>query len=224
MFTIGHMAIAYLLGRGSGKLLRATPNIPLLLALSILPDADILVGASFHRGPTHSVITAIIVFLPALYFYRKKAVPYLLAFASHAVIADLIIGGEIMLFWPLSTEKISLPPPFPYISVYSPVNVVLEFSLFIIATIAMLKTKDMRTFFHEHASNLLLAIPVVTVLLPALVGFPLSVPPLLFIPHVFYLITFSIAVILGLLAIPRLLIKTQNEPETNGQIPTKPSN
>jgi len=216
VFAVGHMAIAYLLGKGSGKLLHVSPNVPLLLVLSILPDLDILVSPSFHRGPTHSVIMAIIVFLPVLYFYRRKAVPYLLALASHAVIADLVIGGDIMLFWPLSTAKICLPAPFPDISIYSPVNIALEFSLFIVATVVMWKTRDIRTFFHRDASNLLLAIPVLTVLLPTFVGYPLRVPPLLVIPHLFYLITFSIAVIFGLLAIPRLMVKNQpkHEPTT----------
>ena len=96
MFAVGHMALAYLAGKISAKPLRVSPNVPLLLVLSIIPDMDILVGEGFHRGPTHSVIMAIIVFLPVLYFYRRKAVPYLLALASlfnkfyqmHRVISD----------------------------------------------------------------------------------------------------------------------------------------
>ena len=212
MFAVGHMAIAYLLGKGSGKLLRVSPNIPLLLVLSILPDLDILVGSSFHRGPTHSVITALLVFLPALVIYRKRAIPYLLAFASHAAIADLIIGGDLMLLWPLSTAKISIPPPFPVLSIYGPANMILEFSLFIAATIVMLKTKDLYTFFQKHLSNLLLAIPVTTVLLPTLVGFPLMVPILLIIPHVFYLVIFSYAVLLSLIALLQKLRPPPNAP------------
>jgi len=211
MFAVGHMAIAYLLGKSSGKLLHVSPNVPLLLVLSILPDLDILFGASFHRGPTHSVIMALIVFLPALYFYGKRAVPYLLALASHAVIADLLIGGDIMLFWPLSTAKISLPAPFPVISITSPVNVALEFTLFIVATIVMLKTKDIRTFFQKHLSNLLLAIPVLTVLLPTFIGYPLSVPALLVIPHLFYLIVFSIAVLLGMPPAFKMVLNLANK-------------
>ena len=79
--------------------------MPLILVLSIIPDADILLGVEeLHRGPTHSIITALIVFIPVFAIYRRKAVPYFLAFISHALIADFFIGGRIMLFWPLSSN------------------------------------------------------------------------------------------------------------------------
>jgi membrane-bound metal-dependent hydrolase YbcI (DUF457 family) len=198
MFAVGHMALAYLTGKISAKTLRVSPNVPLLLVLSIIPDMDIIVGEGFHRGPTHSVIAALLVFIPALYFYRKRAIPYLLALASHGLIGDLIIGGDLMLFWPLTAKKIFLPAPFPQLSIYGVANMALEFSLFIVATIVMLRNRDLFTFFQPHRSNLLLAIPVVTVLLPTFLGYPLKVPLLLALPHLFYLVVFSIAVLRGL--------------------------
>ena len=112
LFAVGHMALAYLAGKRVAKPLRVSPNVPLLLVLSIIPDMDILVGEGFHRGPTHSMIATVLVFVPAFFFYRKRAVPYLVALASHAVVGDLIIGGDLMLFWPLSTGKVFLPAPF----------------------------------------------------------------------------------------------------------------
>jgi membrane-bound metal-dependent hydrolase YbcI (DUF457 family) len=72
------MGLAYLLGRGSAKLLDLRVNVPLVLAPSIIPDADILVPFMTHRGVTHSIIVTLIVFIPMLALWRKKAVPYLL--------------------------------------------------------------------------------------------------------------------------------------------------
>jgi membrane-bound metal-dependent hydrolase YbcI (DUF457 family) len=198
MFAVGHMALAYLIGKASAKPLRTSPNMPLLLVLSIIPDMDIIIGENFHRGPTHSVIAALLVFIPALFFYRKRAIPYLLALSSHALIGDLIVGGDLMLFWPITAEKFFLPAPFPRLQIYSVANMVLEFLLFVVATAVMLKNRDILTFFQAHKSNILLAIPVVTVLLPTFGGYPLRVPLILVLPHLFYLVIFSIAVLLSL--------------------------
>jgi LexA-binding, inner membrane-associated putative hydrolase len=195
LFAVGHMALGYLLGKASAKSLKVKPNIPLLLVLSIIPDIDILAGEDFHRRATHSVILAIIVFIPFIIYFGRRAVPYMLALVSHALIADLIVGGGIQLWWPLSTKMVYLPAPFPYISINSTVNVALELTLFTLATILMFKTKDSRIFLESHRSNLLLAIPIFTVLLPTFTGYPLTVPLLLIPPHLFYIIVFSIAVL-----------------------------
>lgn len=198
MFAVGHMALAYLLGKVSAKLLHAKPNLPLLLVLSIIPDMDILVGEDFHRGATHSAVAALIVFIPFLIYFGRRAIPYLLALVSHALIGDLIVGGGIQLLWPLSTDKIFLPAPFPYLSISSAANVALELTLFLLATVLMFKTKDLMVFFQSHRSNLLLAIPIFTVLLPTFTGYPLKVPILLVPPHLFYIAVFSIAVFTAL--------------------------
>jgi membrane-bound metal-dependent hydrolase YbcI (DUF457 family) len=70
------MAIGYLSGRISAKLLATKADIPTLLTLSVIPDVDILFSRFIeHRGPTHSIIAALIVFAPFLAVYRKKAIP-----------------------------------------------------------------------------------------------------------------------------------------------------
>jgi len=69
---------------------------------------DLLVIPGLHRGPTHSIISALIVFVPFFIVYRKKAVPYFIALISHSLIADFLIGGQIMLFWPLSQAEFGL--------------------------------------------------------------------------------------------------------------------
>ena len=109
MFGVGHMALAYLLAKGSAQPLKVNINIPLVLVLSIIPDIDILGGEAFHRGPTHSLILAVLVFIPIFTLFRKQAIPYFLALVSHSLIGDLFIGGNLELFWPLSTSPVSLP-------------------------------------------------------------------------------------------------------------------
>ena len=197
------MGIAYLLAKASGKLLKVNFNIPLVLVLSILPDSDIifqfLFGSNIHRGPTHSIIVAILIFIPVFIIYRKKATPYFAALASHSLIGDFLIGGQIQLLWPLSTREFGLPElGFPYINIESPINVALEFTIFIIATVVMFKTRDMHVFFRKRKLNLVLAVPIFTVLLPTFLGYPLHVPFLLVLPHLFYLVLFAIAVLIVL--------------------------
>jgi membrane-bound metal-dependent hydrolase YbcI (DUF457 family) len=200
-FAVGHMALAYLLGKASAKLFKVNLNIPLILVLSIIPDIDILfdflLKADIHRGPTHSIIVAIVVFIPFFVLYRKKAVPYFAALASHSLIGDFLIGGQLQLLWPLSTNEFGLHElGFPYINIYDPINIALEFTLFAIALVVMLKTRDLFHFFRNNKLNLILIIPIFTVLLPTFAGYPLSVPILLVLPHLFYLVIFSIAVLL----------------------------
>ena len=49
--------------------------------------------------------------------------------------------------------------------------------------ILAIKTKDMVTLLKHHPSNMLLAIPLATALLPAFIEFPLPIPTELIIPH-----------------------------------------
>jgi len=199
-FAVGHMALAYLLGKASGRFLNVNINIPLILVLSIIPDIDILfepLTAGIHRGPTHSVLTAALVFIPFFVLYRQKVMPYFVALASHSLIGDFLIGGQIQLLWPLSTNEYGLYDfGFPYINIYNPINIALEFTLFAIALIVMLKTRDLLRFFRNNKLNLILIIPIFTVLLPTFVGYPLRVPILLVLPHLFYLVLFSVSVLI----------------------------
>ena len=201
-FAVGHMALAYLLGKASAKLLKVNINIPLILVLSIIPDIDILFDFLFnsdmHRGPTHSIIVAIVVFIPFFLLYRQRATPYFAALASHSLIGDFLIGGQLQLLWPLSTNEFGAHElGFPYINIYNPINIALEFTLFAIALAVMLKTRDLFHFFRNSKLNLILIIPIFTVLLPTFISYPLRVPLLLILPHLFYLIIFSISVSLA---------------------------
>ena len=199
------MAIAYLLGKGSSKALHVKLNIPILLVLSILPDIDIvfdfLTGTEIHRGPTHSIVVAAVAFIPLFIIYRKRAIPYFLGLISHPIIGDFFIGGRLQLLWPLSSNEYGLHELGSYyISIFSPVNIALELSLFVMATLVLYKTGDWKDFFSSKKTNLVLIIPIATVLLPSTIGYPfnsslLLTEPILALAHLFYLVLFSIAVI-----------------------------
>ena len=197
------MALGYLVGKASAKLLKVNINMPLILVLSVFPDIDIILNFLFnveiHRGPTHSIISAILVFIPFFILYRQKVVPYFVALISHSLIADFIVGGQLQLLWPLSSREFGLYQfGFPYIAIDSPVNVAFEFSLFVIAVFVMWKTRDLFQLFRNHKVNLILAIPIFTVLLPTFASYPLDVPLLLVLPHLFYLVLFAISVLIVL--------------------------
>jgi membrane-bound metal-dependent hydrolase YbcI (DUF457 family) len=205
LFAVGHMSIAYLLGKGSSKALHTKLNIPLLMVLSILPDIDIiydfLTGAEIHRGPTHSIVLACLVFIPIFLIYRKKAIPYFLALISHPLLGDFFIGGKLELLWPLSTQLFGLHElGGPFLEIFSSVNMVLEISLFVVAMAIMFKTNDWKVFFNYDKTNLVLIIPIASVLLPSTMGYPFSeslilTSPTLAFAHVFFLVLFSIAVL-----------------------------
>jgi len=197
------MALGYLISKVSAKLLNVTISMPLILVLSVFPDIDIILNFLFnieiHRGPTHSIISAILVFIPFLILYRQKAVPYFVALVSHSLVADFVVGGQLQLLWPLSSREFGLYQfGFPHIAIESPVNVAFEFSLFAIALFVMWKTSDLFQLLRNRKLNLILAIPIFTVLLPTFVSYPLDVPLLLVLPHLFYLMLFGISVLIVL--------------------------
>jgi membrane-bound metal-dependent hydrolase YbcI (DUF457 family) len=76
MFAIGHFALGYLFGKGTGKLAHVKINLPLLLAASVLPDIDLILRFLTHRGPTHSLLAITVLMIPLFILYRKKALPY----------------------------------------------------------------------------------------------------------------------------------------------------
>jgi len=79
-----------------------------------------------------------------------------------------------------------------------------------------LKMKDYEAFFKPHASNLILIIPTLTVLLPTLLNTPMTVPALLIPPHIFYLIMFATAILIKTYSLARRLpsLITKNPSKT----------
>ena len=193
MYAVGHFALGYLTGKLTSKSLGVNVNLPLLFLASVFPDVDILIPGLVHRGPLHSVVLFCLLFLPIFAIYKKRAAPYFVALIQHIIIGDYLIGGDLQLLWPFTTNTYGL-----YIGMGSLIHVALEWGLFIISMTFMVKTKDMIFLFKPHQTNMIISVPVLTVLLPAVISFPLYVPSSLLIPHIVYLILFTIPLIIDL--------------------------
>lgn len=197
MYAVGHLALGYITGKATGKLLNVKVNLPLLFLASIIPDIDLLIPGLQHRGPTHSLIISILIFIPLAAYYGKKATPYFIALTQHSLIGDYLTSEGIQLLWPInSTNYYGLP-----IEITSLTNILLEWILFLTAFTILLKTRDAQTLLQPHPSNLLLSIPTFTVLLPTLLSFPEYVPPALIIPHLTYITIFTISILIDFKAL-----------------------
>jgi membrane-bound metal-dependent hydrolase YbcI (DUF457 family) len=196
VFAIGHLALGYLLGKTSARLLKLTPNIPLILLLSVIPDVDIILehfGFFEHRGATHSLITALVVFLPFFVVYQKETIPYFVSMVQHALIGDYIAGGEMQLFWPITTNAYGST-----ISLVGPMNMFIEVAAFAVAIIVMFKTKDLALFFKSNLSNLILVVPGFAVFGSTFLSYYTGVFSVLLLPHMVYFAIFSSAILLSL--------------------------
>jgi hypothetical protein len=200
MYAVGHLALGYLSGKATSKILNVNVNIPLLFLVSVLPDIDLLIPGLQHRGPLHSVIIFCLLFLPIFIFFKKGAVPYFVALIQHLLIGDYLTG-DIQLLWPITTNWYGLG-----IGITSLTNISIEWILFLTSITIMFKTKDVWLLFQQHPSNMILAVPVLTVLLPTFLSFPLHVPLGLVIPHLVYLVFFAFSILIDLKA---FLTKTE---------------
>lgn len=212
---MGHLALGYILGKASARGLKTSLNIPLVLTLSVIPDVDILLERLNglqqilpHRGPLHSIVVMLIVFVPILAVYGKKALPYLIALVQHSIIGDYLTGGNLQLLWPITSQTFGTGTDLTSVE-----NLSLELMLFFSSIALLVVSRDLRVLFKPRKSNLLLALPTFTVLLPAFLSYPLKVPVLLIFPHLVYVVLF-LAVIL--VEIGRIL--KRRSPEDSGLI------
>jgi len=189
MFAVGHLALGYLTGKASSKIVNVDLNIPLLFLASILPDVDLIIPGLRHRGATHSILVYMIVFLPAFAVYKKRAVPYLISAAQHSLIGDFLTGGGIQILWPITSNWYGIGFQMTGLT-----NIYLEWAGFLASLMIMLKTKDMMTLFQHHPSNLLLTIPVFAIILPSFLSFPLAVPSELIAPHFILLALLALSI------------------------------
>jgi membrane-bound metal-dependent hydrolase YbcI (DUF457 family) len=192
MYAVGHLALGYLSGKTASKILGVKINIPLLFLASVLPDIDLLVPGLEHRGPMHSVIVFCLLFIPIFILFKKRAIPYFLALTQHSLIGDYLTG-ETQILWPVTTNWYGLG-----MEITSLTNILIEWALFLTSTAILFKTKDAWLLLQRHPSNMILAIPVLTVLLPTLLSFPLYVSLELVIPHLSYLALFAFSILVDL--------------------------
>jgi membrane-bound metal-dependent hydrolase YbcI (DUF457 family) len=177
------LALGYLTGKASSKALGTNINIPLALTLSVLPDIDLFMEPMLrHGGPTHSLVILTALFLPVILIWKKASIPYLAAAASHALIGDYLTRSAntrgVQLLFPLTRTWYSAGlEEAELLYIYS------EIILLIVFLSLLFTTKDTNFLTKNHRSNWLLVIPVITLVLPLLIDFPLYVPIELVIPH-----------------------------------------
>lgn len=114
---------------------------------------------------------------------------------QHILIGDFLTGGGIQLLWPITQTWYGIGVPMK-----DPVNVLVEWVSFLVAVSIMLATRDICKLFKKSQSILLLLVPILTVLLPSLLQFPLIVPPSLLIPHLVYLGFFVASLLIFLIS------------------------
>jgi membrane-bound metal-dependent hydrolase YbcI (DUF457 family) len=205
LFAVGHFALGYLTGKGSSKLFKAKMNLPLILVVSVLPDIDLILQfitpeLFMHRGPTHSIITFTVLMLPIFIIYRRQAVPYYAALLSHSLIGDYFTGG-IELFWPISKDWFEFTVNGRGIDVRSLGSVIAELALFIIMLLLILRSKELQSLLKPQKTNLALIIAFGAILGPLLSagrGSETSLPTLLIIPSLFWLVILAYLILLGL--------------------------
>ena len=171
-------------------------NLPLLLMASVLPDVDLLLRFLMHRGPTHSLVAITVLMIPFFVVYRKQAIPYYAAMLSHILIGDYFTGG-IELFWPLSQGWFGALN----FDVASMPVAVTELGLFVLTIPIMYKLGDLKTLLNPHNKNWALIIPLgaaVGPLLSAGRGQENSLPTLLAISSLFFIILFAYSIVLWL--------------------------
>ena len=140
MLAIGHIALGYITGKIISKATGQSINIPVIWILSLLPDIDLLIPGLRHRGPTHSIIVALIIFTPLFIIASWKANPYFVALASHSLIGDYFTG-KTQLFWPLSLEWLEYERAMRMGSVF---EIFTEFALFAVMIAILILSRDRR--------------------------------------------------------------------------------
>lgn len=190
MYAVGHLALGYIFGKMVSKAARTNINLPLIFALSVLPDIDLVLLRTMHRGPTHSLVLLIVCSIPFLVVFRRRMLPYLASIASHALVGDMI-NGPVEILWPLTQQWYGLP-----IASGSPIEVSLEWVLFLASLVLMFMSGDLRKMLKPDKSSLLLLLPCVSVGVTVVFGYYTS--PSLFIPQLFYAVYFLLLIILCL--------------------------
>jgi len=205
LFATGHIALGYILGKTSARITKTKYNIYSLFALAILPDIDIIIPEIRHRGPFHSIFVIALFFVPLIIAYKKTAIPYIIATEQH-VLSDYIAGGGEQLLWPVNQNLYGLK-----ISLSNPIVIMSEWILFLGCLTIMIKTRDLQELIKPHLSNLILLIPIYSTFSPVFLQYPINVPNELIIPHLFFLATFSLSIIVEAQKLIHLTFNTQRE-------------
>ena len=187
MFAVGHISVAYLVTRGLNRGMGRNMSIPLVWAFSLLPDVDLLIPGLRHMGPTHSIFFALTLFLPLFLYFRVKAFPYFLGYASHTVLGDLITNRGVIFLWPMSQRRFHVPLPFN-ITLVNTFDANLELVLFGLFSLVFFLTKDYARDLYTESVKLVFLIPLIALLVPVVFGFPIPVPFHLVPSHLLFIV------------------------------------
>lgn len=190
MFAVGHLALGYLIGKASSKILNIKVNPSMIFLFAVLPDIDLFIPLLEHRGPTHSITALTITLILTSLLIGRKAIPYSMAYLQHIVPGDYISDGGIQLLWPFDMQWYGLE-----INQGIGIAISIELTAFIVSILLMWKTRDLERLFHPKALNLILLIPLIALSSPLIVKFPIPVPPSLIPPHLVYMALFTTALL-----------------------------
>ena len=195
MFAVGHIALGHITGKALGKATRQDPKIPLLWTLSLLPDIDFLIPVIRHRGPTHSILLALLLCAPFLIYRPRKAAPYFAALFTHSLIGDFLTDGGVMLLWPLSSKMMRHDSLF---KMGGTTEAYIELGLFAIMILMLVVSGDFKKLITKENSSILLFIPLCTIVIPAIYKYPIRIPATLLIAHLILLGIISLSIALYL--------------------------
>lgn len=215
MFAVGHIALGYIIGRILNKFTEERQNIPALWTLSLLPDIDLLIPGLEHRGPTHSIIIALIIFIPLLLIRARKTAPWFAALATHSLIGDYITDKGIKLFWPISSEWVKYENT---IMMGTEFETYVELALFFMIIITLIVLKDYNHLFDSDWRNIVLFIPLCTVFLPIMFKYPVDIPRVLIIPHLILLSIMALSFTMSIITMASTINRGKaNTPPEKGQ-------
>ena len=114
---ISHPAVPLAIGIGLGTRIIPTRLVLAGVVAAIVPDLDVYISALGHRGPSHSLVFALMcgiaaaAIAPALKSRRTTALLFVtLAAASHGLLDGLTNGGPgITYFWPFQDTRYFMP-------------------------------------------------------------------------------------------------------------------
>jgi len=164
--------------------------IPLILALGILPDVDLLLGdiGVVHRTVTHSFFLWAILFIPVFVIFRLKAIPYFVAVVQHFAFGDFLMG-KVMIFWPFNSKFYGLSFGMP-----SLVDVTLETAGLLLAAGIIIFNGDLRRLLSLDKKNVFMLLPLLALLVSTL----FFISHLSLSPFVEYILSSKLLIVMAL--------------------------
>lgn len=158
MYLLGHMAMAYLLGRPLASAVKRTqPSIPLLLLMGALPDFDLLFPFIMGHGTvTHTVWVWLVPFAVLAVFLGWRILPYAVGVFQHFLLGDSVMYGVAFLY-PVTDVTFRLGVGIP-----SAADTVIETGLLLGLIVYLRLSGDLTRIFAVARRNLWMILPFAT--------------------------------------------------------------